>query len=85
MRLETYARTCYNFYISFIPLDALIRYTDRNGCETVEYSDHELVCGIKGGDTGALEFLTRHRMFFIAMMQNIGSYVLLEKFYNPLT
>ncbi len=40
-------------------MGTLIRYTDRKGSETVEYSDHELVRGIKGGDQGALELLVR--------------------------
>ena len=59
LQLETHARTCYNFYkiffVSFIPLGTLVRYTDRKGGEAVEYSDHELVRGIKGGDKSALE------------------------------
>ena len=60
MQLETHAKTCYNFYkISFIPLGTLVRYTDRKGGEAVEYSDHELVRGIKGGDQSALELLVR--------------------------
>ena len=55
LQLETQAKTCYNFYkISFIPLGTLVRYTDRKGGEAVEYSDHELVRGIKGGDKSAL-------------------------------
>lgn len=63
LQLETHARTCYNFYkisfVSFIPLGTLVRYTDRKGGEAVEYSDHELVRGIKGGDKSALELLVR--------------------------
>lgn len=60
LQLETHARTCYNFYkISFIPLGTLVRYTDRKGGEAVEYSDRELVHGIKGGDKSALELLVR--------------------------
>ena len=60
LQLETHAKTCYNFYkISFIPLGTLVRYTDRKGGEAVEYSDHELVRGIKGGDKSALELLVR--------------------------
>ena len=63
MQLEAHARTCYNFYkisfVSFIPLGTLVRYTDRKGSEAVEYSDHELVHGIKGGDKSALEVLVR--------------------------
>ena len=54
LQLETHARTCYNFYkisfVFFIPLGTLVRYTDRKGGEAVEYSNHELVRGIKGGD-----------------------------------
>ena len=34
-------------------------YTDRKGGEAVEYSDHELVRGIKSGDKSALELLVR--------------------------
>ena len=41
----------------FILLGVLLRYTDRKGGEAVEYSDRELVHGIKGGDKGALELL----------------------------
>ena len=37
----------------------LLRYTDREGGEAVEYGDLELVRGIKGGDRGALELLVR--------------------------
>lgn len=60
LQLETHARTCYNFYkISFIPLGTLVRYTDRKGGEAVEYSNHELVRGIKSGDKSALELLVR--------------------------
>ena len=60
LQLETHARTCYIFYkISFIPLGTLVRYTDRKGGEAVEYSNHELVRGIKSGDKSALELLVR--------------------------
>ena len=63
LQLETHARTCYIFYkisfVSFIPLGTLVRYTDRKGGEAVEYSDRELVRGIKGGDQSALELLVR--------------------------
>ena len=63
LQLETHARICYNFYkisfVFFIPLGTLVRYTDRKGGEAVEYSDHELVRGIKGGDKSALELLVR--------------------------
>ena len=59
----------------------------------MEYSDHELVRGIKGGDKSALELLVRRwypRIYgyvfkltqdvFIAMMQSIGSYTPWRKF-----
>ena len=63
LQLETHARICYNFckisFVFFIPLGTLVRYTDRKGGEAVEYSDHELVHGIKGGDKSALELLVR--------------------------
>lgn len=63
LQLETHARICYNFYkisfVSFIPLGTLVRYTDRKGGEAVEYSNHELVRGIKSGDQSALELLVR--------------------------
>ena len=63
LQLETHARTCYNFYkisfVFFIPLGTLVRYSDRKGGEAVEYSDRELVHGIKGGDKSALELLVR--------------------------
>ena len=35
------------------------RYTNRKGGEPVEYSDFELVRGIKNGDSGALDILVR--------------------------
>ena len=40
-------------------MGVLLRYTDRKGGEAVEYSDHELVRGIKSGDKSALELLVR--------------------------
>ena len=40
-------------------MGVLLRYTDREGGEAVEYGDMELVRGIKGGDKGALELLIR--------------------------
>ena len=40
-------------------MGTLVRYTDRKGGEAVEYSNHELVRGIKGGDKSALELLVR--------------------------
>ena len=40
-------------------MGVLLRYTDRKGGEAVEYSDRELVRGIKGGDKSALELLVR--------------------------
>lgn len=40
-------------------MGVLLRYTDREGGEAVEYGDLELVRGIKGGDQGALELLVR--------------------------
>ena len=43
----------------FILLGVLLRYTDKKGGEAVEYSDRELVRGIKGGDKSALELLVR--------------------------
>ena len=52
----------------------------------MEYSNHELVRGIKSGDKSALELLV-HRWYpriygyvFIAMMQSIGSYTPWRKF-----
>ena len=40
-------------------MGTLVRYTDRKGGEAVEYSNRELVRGIKGGDQSALELLVR--------------------------
>lgn len=48
----------YLLYLSSL-WGTLVRYTDRKGGEAVEYSDHELVRGIKGGDKSALELLVR--------------------------
>ena len=40
-------------------MGTLVRYTDRKGGEAVEYSDHELVHGIKGRDFLIVAALTQ--------------------------